>query len=206
MPVLELVTWPNKPKTASFKLDVPYNSQLDNSPNKGQGEGWRQCNATCAAMLCKYFYPTLWTHYKDFANGFLDVLRPFGDTTDHAAITKALQSIGIESYFSYSASEADLAHALFSGTPVLTGTKYKAGGHMILITGRTPELVFAHNPYGERDGISDTWIRTGGTSGKDEVLTPNWLRHCFVDMGPESGWARFVTAVDGKPTGVKANL
>jgi hypothetical protein len=203
----ELITsYPNRPKTHDFVLDAPFNSQVDNSPNKGQGEGWRQCNLTCAAMLAKYLNPSLWPGYKDIANGMQDALAPYGDTTDHDAITKALRSLGIESYFSYSASLDDCSHSLYMGVPVLAGTAYKTGGHMILFVGRNEKGFMAHNPYGFRDGTSDQWIEVGGLAGKDEALSFNWLNHCFVDQGPKSGWARFVTAVDGVPTEIKKEM
>jgi Peptidase_C39 like family len=203
---MELLKYPQKPKTTSFRLEVLFNDQNDNSPSKGQREGWRQCNLTCAAMLAKYLKPSLWTEYKDFANGMQDALYPYGDTTDHNAVTKALQSIGIESYFSYTASRDDMASSLFNGIPAILGTLYKAGGHMILAVGRTPTSIIAHNPYGERDGTSDNWVHIGGRSGANETLSYPWLSTCVFDQGNEAGWIRFVTSVDGVSTGIKAGM
>jgi len=203
---IELVRYPNRPKTNDFELVVPFNDQNDNSGNKGQGEGYRQCNLTCAAMLAKFFIPTLWAGYSDFANGMQDVLRPYGDTTDHHAITKALKDIGIESYFSYSASINDANHGLYMGTPVLIGTSYKRDGHMILLIGRSPERLLAHNPFGIRDGASNNWVKIGNNSGAREALSNKWMKDCFVDQGSESGWARFVTSVKGVTTGVRTNM
>lgn len=204
--LLELLKYPEKPKTVSFKMTVPFNGQNDNANNKGQGEGYRQCNLTSAAMLAKYLKPSLWNQYADFANGMQDVLTPFGDTTDHGAITAALASIGIQSYFSYTASREDMASSLFNGVPAILGTAYKSGGHMILAIGRTPDSVIAHNPYGYRQGTTDQWIEIGGKAGEDEGLSYPWLSSCVFDQGNEAGWIRFVTAVDGKPTGIKSGL
>lgn len=203
----EKLVYPDRPRTDRFYLNVPYNNQLDNSPNKEQGPGWRHCNITSAAMLAEYLKPQLWNGYHDFANGAIDALNSVGgDTTDHAAVTRMLRSIGIESYFSYSASMADVAHALFCGVPVLIGTDYKADGHMKLLIGRSPIWLLAHDPYGSRAGISDEWSAIGGDAGAYELISYRWMSHKFVDMGPEAGWARFVTAVDGKPTGVKSEM
>jgi hypothetical protein len=205
--LVENLTFPQKPKTTDFRMDVPYNNQNDNANNKGQGEGWRQCNLTSAAMLAKYLKPSLWSEYKDFANGMQDALAPYGDTTDHAAITKALTSIGIESYFSYSASLEDLAHSLFSGVPVLIGRAYKASGHMMLVIGRQQDgSVMMHDPYGYSDGYTNQWLSIGGQSGKNDSASIQWLKRVFVDQGSESGWARFVTHVDGRPTGVRTGM
>lgn len=203
---MEILKFPQKPSTNSFRLDVPYNNQNDNSPNKGQGPGYRQCDLTCAAMLAKYLKPSLWGQYKDFANGMQDVLQNYGDTTDHGAITEALHSLGIASYFSYTASVNDAMKSLYHGCPVLTGTKYKSGGHILLFVGRTPEYVLAHDPYGIRAGASDRWIEIGDEAGKFDALSYNWLSSMVFDIGNEAGWCRFVTAVDGVPTGVPAGL
>jgi hypothetical protein len=203
---METLVYPQKPKTHEFVMDVPYANQLDNSPNKGQGHGSRHCNATSAAMLAKYLKPDLWQEYKHFPNGFLDVLQPFGDTTDHNAITRALRSIGIESYFSYTASLRDVQTSLYNGIPCLIGVKYKVGGHVKLVIGRGNGFFVSHDPYGSRRGTSDDWIAIGGTSGKNDRLSASWMRACFVDQGESSGWARFVTSEylssDRLPTGL----
>lgn len=206
MSQVELLTYPQRPRTNDFDMAVPYNNQNDNSPNKGQGEGWRMCNLTSAAMIAKYLKPSLWPQYKDFANGMQDTLSSFGDTTDHTAITMALRSVGIESYFSYAASREDLSHSLYMGVPAILGCKYKAGGHMIVAKGRSPQGVRAHCPYGERAGTSDSWIEIGGTSGKDEFMSNNWMSAIVFDQGDEAGWIRFFTSVDGKPTGVNVGM
>jgi hypothetical protein len=147
-------------------------------------------------MLAEYLKPSLWPGYLDFANGAIDSLNAVGgDTTDHEAVTRMLRSIGIESYFSYTASLADLAHSLFCGVPGLIGSDYKAAGHMLLIIGRNPNLLLAHDPYGSRAGISDEWNAIGGDAGAYELISYEWMKAKFVDMGP-----------DGVPTGVKSGL
>lgn len=203
---MDIITYPNKPKNPNFKLDVPYNNQNDNSASKGQGEGWRQCNLTSASMMAKYLKPSLWTEYSDFANGMQDALKPYGDSTDHGAVTNALAALGIQSYFSYSASLDDVAHALFCGTPVILGCKYKSGGHMVLAIGRQDSGLIIHCPYGDRAGTTDTWNSIGGQSGKNQETSWAWLNTIVFDQGNEAGWARFVTSVDGKSTGVKLGL
>lgn len=201
---MQPLKFPQRPDGSTFILDVPYNTQIDNSPNKGQGSGARQCNATCAAMLAKYLKPKLWAEYTDFANGFLDALGPFGDTTDHSAITRALDSLGIASYFSYTASANDISHALYCGTPVLFGRKYKASGHMCLAIGRTDEGFYLHDPYGKSSG--EDWLEIGGDAGATDFGSFDWFNRVVFDMGAENGWARFVTGVDGAPTGVRLNM
>ncbi|MBW4472603.1 MAG: glycoside hydrolase family protein [Stenomitos rutilans HA7619-LM2] len=207
--VKEILKYPQKPKPTSkeFKLDVPFNDQNDNSGSKGQGAGSRQCNLTSAAMLAKYLKPSLWGEYSDFANGMQDVLRKTGgDTTDSGAITRALRSIGIESYFSTTISLDELDNSLYNGIPMQVGTKYKIDGHFIIIIGRDPKGYVCHNPFGSRAGTSDEWITIGDGSGANEYLTINWMKTCFVDMGPDAGWARVVTGVDGIPTGLKSGM
>lgn len=203
---MERLKYPAKPKGHDFVLGVVHNDQIDNKGSTSSGPGWRQCNATSAAMLAKYLKPALWASYKDFANGMLDALEPYGDTTDHTAITKALRSIGIESYFSYTASVEDVAHALYCGVPVILGCKYKGSGHMVLAIGRNKGGLIIHCPYGDRAGTTDTWNAIGNGSGKEQSASWSWLNNVVFDMGDEAGWARFVTCVDGKATGVTSGL
>lgn len=157
-------------------------------------------------MIAKFLKPHLWGNYVDFANGMQDALAPFGDSTDHEAVTRALRSLGIESYFSYTGSANDMAKSLFLGVPVLAGTAYKSGGHMLNFIGRTPSTIIAHDPYGVRAGASNNWVSIGNNSGAFDTLSYNWLNLMVFDQGNEAGWLRFFTAVDGKPTGVPSGL
>jgi hypothetical protein len=199
---MELLKFPATPRSNSFDLDVPFNDQNDNSPNKGQGPGWRHCFATSCAMLAKYFKPNLWTNYRDFANGYLDVLRPFGDTTVANSHIRALRTLGIEAYYTERATIQRVANSLYRGVPVPIGVKYKVSGHWKIIKGIRPGQFIAHDPYGKRRGTSDDWIAIGNGSGRNDVLSASWMNSCFVDLGPDRGYAVFVTSVDGRPTGV----
>lgn len=199
---MELIRFPNRPKTDIFELDVPFNDQVDNKDGY-QGPGYRQCNATSAAMIAKFLKPALFGQYRDFANGLVDALDAIqGDTTDHGAITDALANLGIRSYFTYNGSIALITRCLYLGVPVLTGTKYKTDGHMIVIKGRGPGYFTAHNPYGERDGTSDNWIAIGNGAGKNERLSAAWMQACVADLGENAVWMRIVTHVDGVATGL----
>lgn len=194
---LELVKVGGRPVTNSFMLDVPFNDQNDNS-NEYQGEGYRQCNATSNAMLLEFYNPPKWQAYKkanpdlDFANTYGKALYPFGDSTDHDANTACLASLGLDTTFIKNGSLEDVARSLYLGKPVVAGTKYKVSGHIIILIGRTPRYLIAHNPYGERAGTSDSWVQIGGGSGAYEQLSYTWANQCIFDLGAEAGWLRLV--------------
>lgn len=200
---MELLQWPNKPKTSNFELDVPFNDQNDNKSGTPQGQGYRHCNITCAAMIVKYLKKEIWLEYNDFANGAIDTLNKLGgDTTDHAAITAVMKSLGVQSDFIYDGNIQLLQKSLFLGVPVLVGTKYKVGGHMIVIKGRGDGYFTAHNPYGSRAGTTDNWNYIGNGSGKNEKLSASWMKACVADLGPNSVWMRVIKSVDGVKTGL----
>lgn len=148
----------------------------------------------------------MWAEYRDFANGYQDLLYPFGDTTFASSHIQALAKIGIEAYFTTTASMADIARVQYMGFPIPIGTAYKQDGHWVILTGREPGYMISHNPFGERRGTSNEWISIGGAGGKGEILSAAWMLACFVDQGPETGYAVFVTAIDGVPTGVPKGL
>jgi hypothetical protein len=202
--------FPQRPKTPEFILDLEHFTQVNNTG----GEGYRECNLTVCTMLANYLLGGVYTQawksgkIKQPEDLYATQLADYGDTTDHGAQTAALESIGIRSYFSYTASLNDVASSLFCGVPVVIGEKYKADGHMALIVGRDSKGFLVKCPYGIRNGSTDNWIKIFQSEAEAETDHFSWdlLKRIFTDMGPEKGWARFVTHVNGVPTGVKSGF
>lgn len=194
---LELVKAGQRPTSHSFLLDVPFNDQNDNS-NEYHGEGYRQCNATSNAMLLEFYNPPEWQAYKkanpdlDFANIYGKALARFGDSTDHDANTACLAWLGLETAFIRNGSLEGMARSLYLGKPVVVGTKYKVSGHIKIVIGRTPTHVIAHDPYGVRNGCSDSWVSIGNDTGAYDTLSYRWLNQCVFDLGRNAGWMRIV--------------
>ncbi|MEB3339294.1 glycoside hydrolase family protein, partial [Okeania sp.] len=192
------------------KLDVPYFSQVDND-TLHFGAGSRQCNLTSCAMFLAALKPELMKKakpcgYKEFESYYGETLAKYGDTTDHEAQTKALRDFGVETYFSYTLSHADLMLCLQAGYPVVLGVAYKSSGHMVVATGFNldKEQIYIHDPFGIRYGASNAYEI--GANGAYDPYSFHTLDQIWLDMGEEAGWGRIPLAIDGKPTGLPYDL
>jgi hypothetical protein len=194
-----------------IKLTVTYASQLNNDPTVF-GPGWRQCNTTSNTMLADFLLKGELMN-KAKAQGFpepesvfMRYVAKYGDTTDHAAQTKALKDLGIDSYFSYTLSAKDVLASLKANIPVVAGFAYKGSGHICLIVGHDPtkKVWLVHDPYGTRHGSSSAY--DVGVGGAYDPYTYDTMQRIFWDQGGEAGWGRIVTTVKGKPTGLPSGL
>jgi hypothetical protein len=200
-----------KPKDGNnFVLPVKHRTQIDNNG----GTGYRECFLTCATMLADYLLDRQLTDTaanmgsSEPEDVYAQELAKHGDTTDWDAELATLRAFGIEAYASTTASLNDVAHALQCGVPVILGTAYKGSGHMVLAVGRSPLGFTILCPNGIRAGSSNDWICRFYSESEAKPDSYSWdmLKRVFTDMGSESGWAVFVTKVNGVPTGVKSGL
>jgi hypothetical protein len=190
--------------------NVPYFAQLDSN-----SEGYRQCFAHSVFMAICALKPELINHAKRSGfsqpeNYYLSKLRPFGDTTDNQAHVRCLRQVfNIDAYFTMTASPADLQSAIALGVPVPIGVAFKASGHWILLKGIENGNYIVNDPFGARSGSSDRYALHScdrGREGENDVYTPAIMDQVFWDGGRDAGWAIFITAIDGKNTGVPKNL
>ncbi|MBW4695304.1 MAG: C39 family peptidase [Lyngbya sp. HA4199-MV5] len=199
----------------TIKLNVPYASQLGNEQIVRDGQvwyDWRQCNTTSNTMLANYVLKgELTTKAKEQRlpepeSIYMRIVSKYGDTTDHDAQTKALQELGIESYFSYTLSSKDVLLSLKAGIPVIAGFAYKYSGHICIIVGHDPtnKVWLVHDPYGTRHGASDNYDI--GIGGAFDPYGYDTMQRIFWDQGGEAGWGRIVTSIKGKPTGLPTGL
>ncbi len=200
---------PQVPTDKYFSLKVPHYIQLNNTG----GEGYRECNLTVNAALCQYLTGALSPAYK--AAGFREpedvyatVLARYGDTTDHAAQTKALRDFGIESYFSYNTNIDELGFMLKQGFPVVIGMDYKSSGHMVLATGINEVGVEVQCPNGIRAGGQDWWHERFHQNSQAKKDTFSWhlMKTLFTVNNYDDGWSRVVTAVDGEKTSLHPDI
>lgn len=200
----------HKPTGDTFVLPVKHRVQNDNSG----GEGYRECFLTCSTMLADYLLDGELTKeavrrgLAEPEDVYAIALSKFGDTTDWTAQVKALSSIGITAYATQTASLNDVAHSLYCGVPVILGTAYKMSGHIVLAVGRNPQGFTILCPNGIRNAATNSWIQRfwSEADAKPDQFSWSLLKQIFTDMGDESGWAIFITAVNGTPTGVKIGL
>lgn len=199
------------PVTGVIKLAVPYFSQIDNDATVF-GPGWRQCNTTSNAMLADFLLKGELTQqakakgYPEPESVYMRIVKKYGDTIDHGAQTKALQELGIESYFSYTICAKDILSSLQKHVPVVVGLAYKGSGHICIIVGHDPEKKawLLHDPYGTRHGASDSY--DVGVGGAFDPYSYDTMDRIFWDLGREAGWGRVVTAVRGVATGLPTGL
>lgn len=189
---------------------LPVNHAIQN--NNTGGEGYRECFMTSCTMLADHVLRGELTRQaqeqglrepEDVYFQHMD-----GDTTDAAVHIRALARMGINAYFSTTASLNDVSHSLYRGIPVPCGMAYKASGHWVLINGRDPQGFDVLCPYGIRNGASNTWTQIFRVNADASPDSMSWslLKQIFVDLGPEAGWSIFCTKVKGISTGVKAGM
>ena len=197
------------------KLNVPYASQLGNEQIVRDGQiwyDWRQCNTTSNTMLANYLLKGELTNkakeqrLPEPESIYMRLVAKYGDTTDHDAQTKALNDLGIESYFSYTLSAKDVLLSLQAEIPVIAGFAYKSSGHICLIVGHDPvnKVWLVHDPYGTRHGASNNYDI--GIGGAFDLYTYDTMQSIFWDQGGEAGWGRIVTSIKGKSTGLPTGL
>ncbi|MEO0434331.1 MAG: peptidoglycan-binding domain-containing protein [Cyanobacteria bacterium J06656_5] len=200
--------WMPSPDAGAFTLPVNHYAQIDNSG----GEGPRECFMTSCTMLADYITNgRLRRERKE--KGFDEPEDAYfkymdGDTTISSVHEKALKKMGIDAYFSDRASIKDVESALYCGIPVPIGTQYKNSGHWVVVNGRGPKGWDILCPNGIRDGKSSNWIQRfqNESQAKQDSFSWRLLEAVFTDLGPEKGYAIFVTAVNDVATGVKKGM
>lgn len=193
---------------------VPYFAQLDSN-----SQGYRQCFSHSVFMAIATLKPSLISHAKECGfsqpeNYYLSKLEKHGDTTDNQAHIRCLkQDFNIDAYFTMTASPKDLQSAIALNVPVPIGVAYKASGHWILLKGIKDGNYIVNDPFGSRAGAANYYAVQScdrGRQGENDVYSPAVMDQVFWDgrqnIERDCGWAVFITAIDGKPTGVKAKL
>jgi GH24 family phage-related lysozyme (muramidase) len=200
--------WIPPPGVTDFTIPVKHYTQIDNTGGRGD----RECFKTSCTMLADYVTKGKLSKLQK-ERGLAepeDVYQTFmaGDTTMADTHEHALKQLGIDAYFTRTASIADVEKSLDLGIPVPIGVKYKTDGHWVLVNGRGPKGWDVLCPYGIRNGATDTWIQVfqKESDASQDSFSKGLLKAVFTDLGDEDGWAIFVTAVDGISTGVPKKL
>jgi Papain-like cysteine protease AvrRpt2 len=195
-----------------IRLDVPYFAQCDT-----RADGYRFCNSHANAMLTAFL---LGDRYKVMAKGYsqpeafyIENLLRYGDTTNSDAQTQCLKEVfSIESYWSVSLSPGDVYASLQAGFPVVCGFAYKGSGHICVIVGMQDGNYLIHDPYGVRNGTSNSYFCNSTDQGREgayDVMSASAMDAIYWDQGGsdrESGWGRIITSVRGVQTGLKFGL
>ncbi|MEG4484845.1 C39 family peptidase [Microcoleus sp. D2_18a_B4] len=196
---------------SAVKLPAPYFSQVDNE-SYYFGSGSRQCCLTSNAIAANYILLDRGLEsLEDRAKrlGFLeaesaygDVLKAYGDSTDHTANTQALKKFGLESYFSTSLSIDNAITSLDKKLPMPVGLHYKSSGHIVCLVGYDiiKEFFWVHDPYGVRAARADYYEAIGGQSGRYDKYSFEIMEDLWTARS--DGWGRVFTSIGGKATGL----
>ena len=170
----------------NIKLTVPYFNQVDNYT-----QGQRTCNTSSCAMCLAFLMPGKISGDDEYLKKLIS--GGYGDTTDHGAQGRLLQSYGLKSTWHTNLSFADLEGEIKAGRPVVIGILHRGslsaptGGHMLVVRGITPKGDFIVNdPYGS---VNDSY--SGPVSnGNGAVYSRAMLQKRWLPDGANSGWGR----------------
>lgn len=176
--------------TKKAVLNVPYFSQRDN-----YREAHRTCFSSACAMLLKYLKKSSIVSDDDY----LDVVFRIGDTTEAWVQIAALKEFGVSAQFSQGGKNETLKDYLDRGIPVPIGILHQGpahapsgGGHWIIVVGYEDDASapgggwwLVHDPWGEIDHASGTYI---STNGKGLDYSYNLLNARWTVDGTADGW------------------
>ena len=127
-------------------LQVPYQSQLDNT----SGTGYRECFSSSCAMVAMYYGKV------ENDDAYNLIRQKYGDSTDAAAQVQALRELGLEARFVTTGTTDDIRRILEEGRPVPVGWLHKGpveaptgGGHWSVVVGYKIGTWIVNDPNGE---------------------------------------------------------
>lgn len=179
----------DKPEPAgdgSINLAVPYFNQVDNYT-----QAQRTCNSSSCAMCLAFLMPGKIKGDDDYLRKLIN--GGYGDTTDHGAQGRLLESYGLKSTWHTNLGFDDLEKEIKAGRPVVIGILHRGslsaptGGHMLVVRGITAKGDFIVNdPYGSvNDGYSGPVM-----NGNQAVYSRAMLQKRWLPEGAKSGWGR----------------
>jgi Peptidase_C39 like family len=169
-----------------IRLKIPYYQQVDN-----RFEPMRTCNTSSCAMVARFLGARI-----SGDDHYYQLVRKYGDTTDHSAQTRALAELGIKSTWRTNLGFKDLDASLSVGLPVVIGILHRGtlaapeGGHMIVVIGSTANKDYiCHDPFGSLLDAGGGY--TGDVSnGNGVVYSRPILNRRWLPEGDKSGWGR----------------
>lgn len=169
-----------------IRLTVPFYQQTDN-----HFEPMRTCNTSSCAMVAKYLGAAI-----DSDDEYYQIVRRYGDTTDHAAQTQALSAIGIRSTWHTDLGYEHLDQSLEAGLPIVIGILHRGslasptGGHLLVVIGSTASKDYiCHDPFGSLLDAGGGY--TGDVQNGNAIIYPRHvLNYRWLADGDRSGWGR----------------
>ena len=169
------------------ELDTRYFSQRDN---------YRDASRTCFSSSCAMLLETLKPGTLPGEKGddkYIQRVFEYGDTTDAYTQLKALISFEVQAKFVQNASVETVKEQIDKGVPVPIGILHhgpasapSGGGHWICVVGYDSKGFIVHDPWGEIDHASGSYVSTDGDrlSYSYSLIGSRW-----TVANPNDGWA-----------------
>ena len=167
-------------------LPTRYFSQRDN---------YRDASRTCFSSSCAMLLETLKPGTCPGDKGddiYVHRVFEYGDTTDAYVQVKALASFGVSSKFVQNANLDTIRSQIDAGVPVPIGILHhgpasapSGGGHWICVIGYDASGFIVHDPWGEIDHATGTYI---SEDGKALHYSNNLLNSRWTVANPNDGW------------------
>ncbi|HEY9807838.1 MAG TPA: C39 family peptidase [Halomicronema sp.] len=134
-----------KPRPASFRLAVPYKSQMDNWYNPTGA-----CNVTSIAMCLEY----LKTPRRKSSGQFEDELYQYAINKGYSRwegpdLAKIVRDYGRQDKYTRAGTIEGVKNWIAGGNPVVIHGYFTSFGHIIVVVGYDEDGFIVHDPYGE---------------------------------------------------------
>ena len=173
---------PKEPKM--IVLDVPYYSQRDNYRDAD-----RTCFSSACAMALSYLRPRIITGDDDYVR---EVFKR-GDSIHSWIQIQVLKHFGITASFSQRENNDTMMSQINKGIPVPCGILHRGpgyhpngGGHWICVIGYDDKGWIVHDPWGEIDHASGTYVSQNGESLH---YSYNLMDYRWTVAGISDGWS-----------------
>jgi uncharacterized protein YvpB len=134
----------------SYRLDVPYKSQVDNWYNPTGA-----CNVTSIAMCLEYFETPLRTSMNQFEDElYYYALEQGYSRHSPYDLAQIVRDYGRKDYFTENALIEDVKDWVASGKPAVIHGYFTSFGHIVVVVGYDEYGFIVHDPFGE-------WFSTG---------------------------------------------
>ena len=182
----------DKPASAKGgkELDVRYFSQRDN---------YRDASRTCFSSSCAMLLETLKPGSLPGEKGddlYVQRVFEYGDTTDAYTQLKALLSYEVSAKFKQDCSVEIVKEQIDAGKPVPIGILHhgpasapSGGGHWICVVGYDSKGFIVHDPWGEIDHASGSYV---SENGEHLHYSYNLIGSRWTVANPNDGWAIIV--------------
>lgn len=172
----------------AIKLNVPYQSQLDNAENPSGS-----CNVTSIAMCLEFFGVKGKNPHEQLEDELQDWLVAQGlDRHAPADLAKVTEAYCIQDDFQPTATIDQVKQWLAGGNPVVLHGYFTSSGHVICVIGYNDKGLIVNDPYGE--WCADGYVCNDATNPhRGQGLTYSYdmiQRTCAVDGGM---WVHFLS-------------